>query len=521
MKTIQEKDLKITLNLHPADGIRWWEDCYEEMAKAMGRDAASGEWIKFDIADTDFINAYFSVVHKPYEKDGVGFWWIDWQQGEDSGMEGLDPLWSLNHYHYLDNAKETTTPLILSRYCGVGSHRYPLGFSGDTIITWDTLDYLPYFTATASNIGYTWWSHDIGGHMFGDKDNEQYLRHIQYGVFSPINRLHCCNAEGCTKEPWAYGGAGEMAKQYLRFRHRLIPYLYTASYKTYKEGIALVEPLYYEWDEKNAYKYKNEYLFGGQLLVLPITKKCARDGFVRIKTWLPKGTWTDIFTGTQYEIEDENGKELTLLRTMESIPVLIKAGGVLPLSMDKGNSIKNPEKIEVLTYSGNGEYVLYEDGSVGNKQGEVFIKFVNEHIEENGLAKQRLMISANGDTSVLPKSRKFIIKFKDIFDGNITLYQDGKAMEVQEILTNCTALELPFDGNHVYQVDVKYTAQNKLQKILEHARITLLKAEGGVVEKDWFWRRIMTVNSVEEYVDEVEKSPHISKTVKECLKEIL
>ena len=62
--------------------------------------------------------------------------------------------------------------MTFSRYAGPGSHRYPVGFSGDTIITWESLDFQPYFTATASNIGYGWWSHDIGGHMWGYKNDE-------------------------------------------------------------------------------------------------------------------------------------------------------------------------------------------------------------------------------------------------------------------------------------------------------------------------------------------------------------
>ena len=190
LAAILEKNLKITLNLHPADGVRRWEVAYPAMAAALGVNAVDGERIPFDIASEKFIDAYFSILHEPYEKEGVSFWWIDWQQGALSGMEGLDPLWALNHYHYLNNAKNHAAPLILSRYAGIGSHRYPLGFSGDTFITWKSLKYLPYFTLTASNIGYTWWSHDIAGHNMGEMDRELYVRGIQYGVFSPINRLH-------------------------------------------------------------------------------------------------------------------------------------------------------------------------------------------------------------------------------------------------------------------------------------------------------------------------------------------
>lgn len=144
---------------------------------------------------------------------GVDFWWIDWQQGTKSKMKGLDPLWLLNHYHMLDINRDGNNSVILSRYAGMGSHRYPLGFSGDTVVCWKSLDFQPYFTALASNAGYTWWSHDIGGHMFGKGDNELYLRWLQFGVFSPINRLHSSN-KGMSKEPWNYPQVENIAEDF-------------------------------------------------------------------------------------------------------------------------------------------------------------------------------------------------------------------------------------------------------------------------------------------------------------------
>ncbi len=521
LKKIKEKNLKITLNLHPADGFRWWEDCYEEMAKALGRDPQTGERIKFDIASTDFINAYFSVVHKPYERDGVAFWWVDWQQGATSAMDGLDPLWSLNHYHTLDNALESTTPLILSRYSGIGSHRYPLGFSGDTIITWETLDYLPEFTATASNVGYTWWSHDIGGHMFGEKGNELYLRHMQYGVLSPINRLHCCNAECCTKEPWAYGnGAGEIAKSWLRFRHKLIPYLYTGSYNTHKNGVALVEPLYYEWKEPEAYRYKNEYIFGGELLVAPATQRAQRDGFARINAFLPEGEWTDIFTGVKYTA-GKGGKKITFLRELESVPVLIREGGVLPLSMDKGNSVANPHTLQIRSYEGNGTYTLYEDGRTEGKTGELFTRFKNEHTEKGGIAKQTLQISFEGDGSVIPADRVLALRFKDVADAEVALFADGVKVDANEVLTDCVGLDLAVDTAKEYLVVLTYQAKTALDRAKTAARRALICAQGETIKKDKLLSLLMKTESVAAYEKTVDETDLVSPTVKACLKEFL
>ena len=163
LSELHTRGYKVLLNVHPADGIRAYEDCYKDMGEFMGVDIKKEEPVLFDIADDKFREGYFKHVHHPLEKQGVDYWWIDWQQGENSGHKGLDPLWLLNYFHYKDSEREDRgRGLILSRYAGVGSHKYPIGFSGDTIITWKSLDFQPYFTATASNIGYAWWSHDIG-----------------------------------------------------------------------------------------------------------------------------------------------------------------------------------------------------------------------------------------------------------------------------------------------------------------------------------------------------------------------
>ena len=171
LQTLHRRGMRTTLNVHPADGVQAYEEMYEDMAKDLGVDWEHEDPVCFNITDPDFLEAYFQYLHHPYEKMGVDFWWIDWQQGGNSRIPGLDPLWMLNHYHFLDSGRDGKRPMTFSRYAGPGSHRYPVGFSGDTITTWDSLEFQPYFTANASNIGYGWWSHDIGGHMRGYKDD--------------------------------------------------------------------------------------------------------------------------------------------------------------------------------------------------------------------------------------------------------------------------------------------------------------------------------------------------------------
>ena len=519
LKEIKEKGLKITLNLHPAGGVRWWEDQYEDMALALGKDPTTLEKIPFDVSSPEFINAYFSVLHKPFEEDGVGFWWIDWQQGTQSSVEGLDPLWALNHYHYLDNALNHTAPLILSRYAGVGSHRYPLGFSGDTFITWKTLEYLPYFTLTASNVGYTWWSHDIGGHMFGEKNDELYVRHVQFGVMSPINRLHSSSAVTMTKEPWYYkNGAGEIAQQWLRFRHQLIPYLYSASRKTNQEGIALVEPLYYEWDCPQAYRYKNEYIFGGELLVVPITKKANKDGYARVKAWIPEGTWIDIFTGDRY-VAKEGGVEKVLLRTLDSIPVLIREGGILPLCKDEGNCVDNPKKMDVRVWSGNGSFELYEDGRERDSLEECKTVFVNEKTVKNGKTVQTLRVSSKGDSSVVPADRTIRVLFEDITpDATPVVQKNRKVLPIKKAIADCAAIEFAFEAGAEYCISVEYEDCTEWQKLLDHVLEILRSSEAEHENNKNLWNKLKDTKTAEEFASAVERS-NASGAIKLRLKE--
>src|SRR4029079_900155 len=186
---LHRRGLRVTLNVHPADGVRAFEDAYPAMAEALGRDAASEEPIAFDVTDRAFLEAYFSVLHHHLEDRGGDFWWLDWQQGPYSRIQGIDPLWMLNHFHFLDSGRDGRRPLTFSRYAGPGSHRYPVGFSGDTVYSWASRQCQPESTATASNIGYGWWSHDIGGHLWGERDDELATRWVQLGGLSAVPRL--------------------------------------------------------------------------------------------------------------------------------------------------------------------------------------------------------------------------------------------------------------------------------------------------------------------------------------------
>jgi alpha-glucosidase (family GH31 glycosyl hydrolase) len=368
LKWLHENGLRVTLNVHPADGVRAFEEIYPQMARALGRDPESGDPIAFDVTDQEFITAYFDVLHRSLEQDGVDFWWIDWQSGPHSRVAGIDPLWMLNHFHFLDSGRQGGRPLTFSRYAGPGSHRYPIGFSGDSLVTWASLDFQPYFTATASNIGYGWWSHDIGGHMFGSKDDELATRWVQLGVFSPITRLHSSDSRFNTKEPWSFGPEARTAMtEFLRFRHRLLPYLHTMNHRAAGEGEPLIQPMYWSHPHSpDAYLVPNQFMFGSDLLVAPITTPkdpAVQQGSVCV--WLPEGTWIDVFTGLVYA----GGRQMVMHRDLSTIPVLTRSGAIVPLDAElvPGNSPDNPDAFELLVVVGaDGSFDLVEDDGTGS-----------------------------------------------------------------------------------------------------------------------------------------------------------
>jgi hypothetical protein len=188
---MHEEGLKTTLNLHPASGVQPWEAAYPAMARAMGIDPATKKYVPFDITNKKFATNYMDLLHHPLEKQGIDFWWLDWQQEPmKTKMPGVGPTWWLNYVHFTDQQREGKRPLLFHRWGGLGNHRYQIGFSGDTISVWESLAFQPWFTATAANVGYAYWSHDIGGHMPGAVDPELYTRWVQFGAFSPILRTH-------------------------------------------------------------------------------------------------------------------------------------------------------------------------------------------------------------------------------------------------------------------------------------------------------------------------------------------
>ncbi|WP_083606661.1 glycoside hydrolase family 31 protein [Paenibacillus helianthi] len=459
---LHDQGLRVTLNVHPADGVRAFEDPYLAIAAELGMDPEKGDAVEFDITDPQFLLAYFKYLHHPLEEEGVDFWWIDWQQGGMTRIPGLDPLWMLNHYHYLDSGRRGARRMTFSRYAGLGSHRYPVGFSGDTIVTWESLDFQPYFTANASNAGYGWWSHDIGGHMLGYLDDELALRWVQLGVFSPILRLHSSASPFNSKEPWRFNRMAEEAmKDSLRLRHRLLPYLYTMNRYASREGLPLVRPMYYHHPEQHeAYEVPNEYYFGTELMACPITQPVhAKTGVAEFKAWLPEGVWIDFFSGRVYD----GGRRLSLYRNLEHIPVLAKAGAMVPMAdlTEYTSSAANPGQLELRVFAGaSGSFHLWEDeGDSAQDRDE---QWCDTGITlEWGEAAVLTIQPARGNKAAVPERRSWKLYFVGCADTQVQVVTGSGPLGVE------TAYD---DAAHTLTVTVPAVA------VAESLKVTLAVA---------------------------------------------
>lgn len=407
-----DRQLKVTLNLHPADGIRSFDTPYTEMAKHMGVDPAKGEQIPYEGSNKKFMTGLLNVVLKPMEKDGVAFWWLDWQQFyNDKKLSHLSNTWWINYafFTHMERTRDTR-PMLYHRWGGLGNHRYQIGFSGDSYIDWKSLKYQPYFNSTASNVLYGFWSHDIGGHQGKSIDPELYIRWMQFGALSPILRTHSTKQINLNKEPWVFDyKTSDIFRQTVLNRYAMAPYIYTMARKTYDDGISLCRPMYYDYaDKEEAYEYKYQYMFGDQIMVAPIGEPMV-DGQSKLNVWLPAGNdWYETATGTI--LNGDQTVERTFL--LDEYPTYVKAGSILPYYSNKVKNLQaNDEPITVTVYPGanNGEFTLYEDAGDTKNYATLYATTVLSQQREGNVLTVRIG-ARKGSYEDMPLDRKWRVK---------------------------------------------------------------------------------------------------------------
>lgn len=339
------------VNFFDSTAINWW---WENGVKKVVEQGAM-------FFKTDEGSAF---GHKANESDKMG------PQGEEAvRLHNLFPVAYARVPFMKFQEENNMRGFNLTREGYAGIQRYPYIWAGDWPSEWQ---YFEPVIRSGLNIGLSgvgYWSHNMGGFEH-QPDPELYIRWSQFGMFSPIAHVFGMDHPGY-KEPWSYGEeAQRIFKKYDRMRYRFIPYIYSEAWKMHNTGLPMMRALVLEYqNDMNVYDIDDEYLFGDNLLIAPVTTKGAQTRTV----YLPEGTWYDYWSGEQYK-----GKSYyNIVTPLEELPIFVKAGGILP----QRNNIESlgEQPADTLTLEifphGTSSYEIYDDDgkSKDYEQGEYAI----------------------------------------------------------------------------------------------------------------------------------------------------
>jgi alpha-glucosidase len=263
-------------------------------------------------------------------------------------------------------------PFVLCRSGCPGIQRYAQTWSGDNFTSWKTLRYNIPMGLGLSLSGCPNTGHDVGG-FFGEKpDPELFLRWVQNGIFHPRFTIHSFNTDGSVNEPWMYPEILPAVREAIRFRYRLLPYLYSLFFEASQSGHPIIRPMVYEFPHDPRCRTESfDFMLGKSLLVASVLEPNTR---IR-EVYLPTGTgWYDFFTGSYYE----GGQVVTLDVPLERIPLLVRAGSFIPMGKLMryiGEQADDLREIYVFPdpAEGTGHFTLIEDDgiSLNYQQGEI------------------------------------------------------------------------------------------------------------------------------------------------------
>jgi len=405
---IHKQGVRVGLDIDPREGIMPYEDNF---GKATGYIPADKNGvIPFNVYDARFLDIYLKLMIHPLDDQGADFFFIDIRDKKDQ-----QDLWALDHYQFTDITRNfDRRPMVLTRNPLLTPHRYPVLYSGKSVVGWKALKDVMNANANAANMGVSWCAHDIGGYYKGIEDNELYTRFVQLGVFSSILKFGSEKGKYYKREPWKWGiKTFTIAKNYLELRHKLIPYLYNEAYKYYKDGVPVMRPVFYYapemYDDVN---YRYEYFLGSELFISPIiTQKDFVMNRAIHKFYIPAGTWYDFFTGNKYL----GNKEYISFYKDEDYPVFARSGAIIPLGYnDNINDTTAPKNMEIHIFPGKSNtYNLYEDDGVSDLYKKGF--YLLTSIDYNYLPNNYTVIvrALEGKSGIVPKYRNYKFKFRN------------------------------------------------------------------------------------------------------------
>lgn len=450
IKKFEKKGVKTILVTEPfilTTSNRWKEAVTNDVLAKNSK----GEPYTFDFyfGNTGLIDLYkpearewFWNIYKDLTLQGVAGWWGDLGEPEVHPADIIHAIGTGNDIHnayghewakliYEGYEKDfpDTRPFILMRAGYAGSQRYGMiPWSGDVSRSWGGLVPQPEIALQMGMQGIAYMHSDLGGFGGGDSiDDELYVRWLQYGVFQPIFRPHA--QEQIPPEPVYQSYRTKLfAKQAIDLRYRLLPYNYSLAFRNSTLGYPLMTPLFFhEHDNPMLLTYDSAYLWGDAFLVSPIKRSNA----IYQEIYFPKGnTWIDFFTNIPYE----GGKTIEFPLSLNNIPVFVKGGSFIPMSMEaKSTASYSLDEFEMHYYAdpleSSSSYSLYnDDGSTPDAFVKEEYELINFSATDNGSKLTIAMQKVTKDEIFAKKTH------------NIKFYIHNLAMRPSSIMVNGTII---------------------------------------------------------------------------------
>ncbi len=298
-------------------------------------------WNSFAVQEGTYGKGIIGYWNDEADEYGGNFMFMQMQRSHYEGQRAFNNkrVWSINRNFYL------------------GAQRYAYAhWSGDIRTGFQSMADQRTFMLTSVALGSGWWSMDTGGFQ-GTPSPENYIRWLQFACFVPVMRVH--GTYGEEREPWNYGPDAErIARNVIRLRHELIPYISTYAWENHLTGVSIIRPMCFVYPEDVSFANTNsQWFFGNEMLVRPVVEP----GAAQVTVSFPPGVWIDYFRGDTFS----GPAAVDYPVSIDDIPLFIRGGSIIPMQ-PAGRIVDDPDTslsvLKIVCFpGGNGSFELYED----------------------------------------------------------------------------------------------------------------------------------------------------------------
>lgn len=378
------------------------------------------------------VRAWWWAAHRALVGLGIGGWWLDGGEGPPAaatlaagdGTRLHNVYDRLRHQAFAEGeaaARPDQRVFLLCRSGAAGMQRFgATTWTGDVNNDFPTLDAQIPLGLNTGLSGVPYWGTDVGGFFHAvPETGELYARWFQLGAFSPIFRSH--GWVWREHVPWAHGPEVEaICRRYAELRYRLLPYTYTLAWQAHTGGLPLMRPLVLNYaDDPRTWTLDHQYLWGDDLLVAPVT----REGATAWPVYLPRGGWFDFWTGERHQ----GPRGVTLAAPLERLPLLVRAGAILPLGPVVQHTGERPlDDVTLQIYpEGVSRFELYEDDGRTNayRRGQYALTAITCDAQPHRIAVR--VEAPAGDRFVVPAARRYLLRLRAARPSAVTVEGAG------------------------------------------------------------------------------------------------